>query len=365
MKTSDRKLIDELCTPRLIPLAAALTTVFVISWLLDGYLDALLHERFQMENRFVDDASFISHRLLEEREAADLTVVMLGGSVTREATLPEDELRAEARRRFGMNIAFLNLAGSNQSLGESLGIIDTLDLSPPTLLVQQFSFKMLDFAAEDLEREYLAPRITGLESAALSDGVDRTIRVQRALMPPVLLYRGAIAHYLTERRCHPVRLLVQVGREHCFRPIAVRRHYYTEGDRLSPQDKADYANDIRYTLLPRFRENREFSMTIVEQIVRLGRTRGMDAMLVNHPVDPAEASLSREADSAGFDELIERGEALARYVDLRFRSEFEADDFRDSMHLLRSGQEKYSAILLSLIHEEIHEKLYEGGMTGG
>jgi hypothetical protein len=356
MKPSRLEFIDELCRPRLMPLVAALATVVLVSWWLDGWLDVLLKQRFEMENRFVDGSSFISHRLLKPAAAADFTVVMLGGSVTREAALPEAELRAEARRRFGMDVAFLNLASSDQSLGESLGIVDTLDLSGSALLVQQFSFKMLDFGPDDLEREYLAPRITGLNTAALSEGVSPATRMQRELMPPVLLYRGAIEHYLVERVCHPVMLLSEGGRQFCFRPIPVKRTYYTERDRLSPEAKADYANDIRYTHLPRFLENREFSMRMLGRIVRLARTRGMDAILVNHPIDPAEVTLSREADRAGFEAMAERAETLGRYVDLRFRPEFDTSDFRDSMHLLPSGKQKYSAILMSLIEDQLNER---------
>lgn len=353
MDPSGQKFIDELCTPRLLPLTAAFATALLISWLLDGYLDTLLQQRFSIENRFVDGASFVSHRLLEPREGADFTVVMLGGSVTREAALPETELHAQAQQRFGMNVAFLNLASSSQTLGESLGILDTLALPGPALVVQQFSFKVLDFAPRDLEREYLAPRITGMRNAALSEGLSFETRLQHALMPTVLLYRGAIASYLSGRQCHPIMLLARAGREFCFRPIPVRRSYYAERDRLSAEAKADYVNDIRHTRLAAFRENRTFSMNTVERIVRLANARGMNVVLVNPPVDPAETSLEREADRAGFAQLARQAKALARYVDLRFRPEFSAEDFRDSQHLLDSGKEKYSAILLSLIDEQL------------
>jgi len=334
------------------PLAVALVTCLALSSWAGGYFRSAL--RSDVTRVFVDDSTYVSNRLatLAHEASSRPKVVIVGGSVAREATPLDAEMRALISDRYGRDVDFFNLGSSNQSTLSSLVIVQSLAWRPGDVLVVQYSFKKLDTPAAVIRSEYLDPPVvdawTGMFRHEMPSGIHFGDRLLHELLPDVLLHRSFINNFLELRGCGPINLVMQEQRAFCLRKMDVIRHYYKEA--MSPSEKRDYVAVIRHSVLPNFQQHHQANQNLILQAAEIAVNSGAKVLFINPPVDEQEYALQREVDRAGiFSNLVAALSAYGRYLDWRFDDSYRSDMFRDSQHMLQSGKRQFATQLIDAL----------------
>lgn len=324
----------------------ALVTLLVTLHLLARGLEHLTEDRLSLEQRFVDGTSYVSHRVANERFDADLNLVLLGASVTRESVLPDAELERRLAAVHGGSVRVRNLGCTNQTLQESYAILASLDAPPGTVVLMQSSFRKLNKDAAWYRDELLAPRFTNVE-------FESVLRfhgpVQAALYhatPDLLRVRTPISHYLEVRSCALATLWDPQASAHCLRPIRVVRHFYSRETQLSPGQKRSYVAEVEATRLPEAVAHHEEGYRWLGRLRDLAAERGFRYVLLDYPVAPLARPMERRVRAMiDYESSVEPLAGTARW-DLAFDPDFADRDYHDTYHLIGSGKDKLSEKLI-------------------
>jgi hypothetical protein len=266
----------------LILVAAVLLTVSILAglqWFVASGAFTVIPERLMLRIPN-DDYVNISYRIAELKRTPPTTpvVYLFGGSGTMEMMRSEAVLAGEISADSGIGVRVVSLAAHSQSMGQTLSLIDNLPsghgllaigLSPNRLIAApgsdagQVSGSPLaltspHLAAELVGRTSLGNRLPGL----LSGCFDFTLS------------------YLNQRLFR---------RSPDLRPITYTDHYYADGP------VASLARKKRGSLIelarerPRYAANVAYNLTLLAEVVRLGRQKGYAVTFFEQPLGP-EAS---------------------------------------------------------------------------
>ena len=233
----------------------------------------------------------------------------------------------------GRPVEVVNLATHNQSLAQTLALVDNLPRGNGLLAVGLSPNRFTTTPREDLG--LLAGRTLALTSPAL-EGFLRPYATRREPLPGVL---PGILDFATSY----VRQRASLS-DPWFAPLSYSHHYISDSYR--PAMSARYAGSRQELAreLPLYAANAAYNEAALRAIVKLGREKGYAVALFEQPLAP-------EASGPGWDAYLARYEAAVRalaasldvpYVTVAPSARLNADDFGDLFHLNGSGRSKWT-----------------------
>jgi len=257
-------------------------------------------------------------------------VYLIGGSSAREALVSGPSLAADVARLGGPSIAAWNAASSNQDFAETLAIVDNVPDSPTWVIIGVGPGRFTASPA-DSEQE-----VVGIGMLTRSSHLKRYVSEEygryaaaATILPGILNYLGGV---VGERLSDggPARLE--------YEPFK-----YTLERSYSPAQKDGMVATWFERAYPRFRENLDYNLAMLEQVVVCGQERGLHVVLVELP-------LNRKAVNGRFDRVLAMYQgpvrAMARerrvpYLDLDGEHALPSSDFHDLVHLVEPGRARW------------------------
>lgn len=337
MATPREDFLHGLKTPSISALAGAAATVYALgalcvatvgpSWLTDGNVRWLASGP-------EDDYAYATAAVLE-MDPGDETVVILGGSGTRESLSTEADLEQALAERLGRPIDVLDMTTDAQTLIEGAGLLDEVGAPPHLLVVFGVGGHTLSTSTDDLYVPYSMPRL-GFRNGVIDGEFARLgWPAARETGWPLVDNRN---FYLVRLPFIPVNLL-RGGTERA-------QHRFLG---LPPLAAENIHTDWSH-LLGRFRENHAMNLEILGRSVDRVRERGGRAVILEAPA--WEAWFGSDEESAFYAEV--HG-AIARFAKDRGLPVWTLDrdaglahaDFRDPAHLNNTdAQERYAQALV-------------------
>ncbi len=328
-------------SPLVLAVAAALAVLSVLALqhlALDGSFTAVSQGRFlRIAN---DDYVHVTYKVAQLRQHPPKgpTIYLFGGSGAMESIISEKSLAHAVRRAGGGPVHVVSLAAHQESLAQTLAIVDNLPpgqaviavglapsrlTTPPAVDASLLGGSPLLLRSPSLDQ--LAPRFYG-QSASSVKGV----------LPGMFDYA---LNYLKAR----VGAGVLPGAS-----MQYAHHYYPPGVKgATPAEKranlaavlaGDRANYDRYAA---------YNFAVLAQVIKVAKQRGFGVALFDQPLNQA-------AGAAGWGGLVSRyrtrAEALAHrydvaYLDVGRDVPLRDADYADLYHLLDRGRAKWQPVL--------------------
>jgi len=345
------KYLNHLLRPHWQPLLAAI--VCLILGLSSGgmYFKHLTLKSLSLPQQYVDDSSYISHIATRFTPQNKLTIILLGGSVTREATLQDDVIEKLWQEKYSEDIDFINIGSSNQSLFESLALLTTMGIPKNSIIVQQFSYKKINTNLDALKSEYLTPRTTYLDYSLLEPMLSFSDIIQRKLTPDLLLFAGPIRNYLAKRGCGYISLVSHEGRSRCYKDKIIKRFHYSGIKPMSKLEKTKYLREMQREVIPNYKRNYKLSIETLSKISNLVHSNGGKLVLAIYPFDQLEKEINDIITSSDlYNKVYSESNRLGKILHYGNSSDFSHDDFYDTQHLTLSGKNKFSDIFINKTH---------------
>ncbi|MES2675610.1 MAG: hypothetical protein V4660_15315 [Pseudomonadota bacterium] len=337
------------------PFVFAILTITLFLYGIEARIESLWLQKLKIENIFVGDASYAAFYAHRDENINLKSVVMIGGSVTREASLRDDEMEQLFYTKSGQHFQFLNLGSSDQSLLESAAILKTLNLAPGSIVFIQISFKKLTYSRENLREEYFRPRMAMLDYSMLNSFLSYSDIFMRLITPKIILNRNPFHNMEKEKKCGHVDLLFDSSA--CYYANEVIRHKYEKVETLSLDSKKKLANNMENTMLPAYLKNNQFSSQVLREIVTQLKAINVTPILIEYPVSEVERPLDLHVRSET--DYLQKIAVLFSdviYLDWALDPDFKVEDFVDLQHMLISGKQKLSNKLLNYIESNFFIK---------
>jgi len=344
--------------PLVLAAAAALALVALLaleSFLVDGGLTTVSQGRLlRIAN---DDYVHIAYRVaeLQKHPPSVPTIYLFGGSGAMESVVGERSLAAAVRRDSGEDVDVVSLAAHQQSLAQSLVIVDNLPPGPGVVLVGLAPMRFTPSPAADarlLSGRPLLLRSPRLE--LLSSKLFGKHPPFGGALPGIFDYTGA---YLRARAADGV---FWGGR------ISYTPHYYPSGEKGAlPLAKRLNVDAVLTRDGALYAQYGHYNFTVLRELIRLARERGYLVALYDQPLNSSAAG----PDWAGvLPDYRSRAEALARrtgavYLHVERGVHLEDADFADLYHLLSSGRAKWQPELARQVAGLVRE-LDTGTLVG-
>lgn len=327
------------------PFVFAVATVLLILFFLEKKIESLWLQDLKIENVYVGDSSYAAYRALTANKIGLKTVVMIGGSVTREASLLDAQMERLFYSTYNQPIQFLNLGSSDQTLAEGAAIVKTLELAPGSIVFIQLSFKRLDYSPEKYRAEYFRPNMAMLDYSIMNNVLNYSDVFMRSITPQIILNRNSFHNMEKEKHCNHKDLISMSSP--CYTARKIIRHGYEESNRLDENAKKVYLDEIKNIVFPNYLKNGEFSATVLQELLLYIKQIGAIPVLIEYPVSDIEKPLNIKVRKDT--DYIKQVSALSNdiaYLDWSFDSDFVEQDFYDTQHMLMSGKQKLSEKLL-------------------
>jgi len=265
-------------------------------------------------------------------------VVLLGGSSGREAIASGRSLAADVRADGGPRIAAYNLSSRMQRYAQSWAIVDNLPDTPTTVLV-----------GVNLGRFTTSPKsnynqVIGRELLLKSESLRRWVvsrsgehRYSYTILPGIF---SALTTYAQQRERDFLF-------KHRLHPLPYRTHAFDRRQALSPAAKQKLVRKWLSDYYPAFQRVLDFNVAMLDQLVRRGKQRGLDIVIVELPYN-------REAVGTAFDPALAAYRAPTReiaerhgvpYLDFNDRLAIPSAAFLDLSHLRPDGRAAWQAEL--------------------
>ena len=311
-----------------------------------------------------DDFTYVSWSTgaLKRNPPAMPLVVLTGGSDAREAMSSGPSFAAQVKKAGGPLVSAWNLSCRKQRFAQTLAIIDSLPDTPTTVLI---GLNLGRFSSTP-ERNF--DQVTGsdllLNSATLRRYARQRYGVDKysyTIVPGIGTYLAT----LVERRM----AALEDGE------FALPKYLPHQWDQwgLRPRAKLEQAmrNWLRPTgdfaaaagdEFPDYKKNLAFNLALLDEVVRRGKERGFNIVLVDLPYDRAVIGHSFDAALAMYKAPCRK---IAKkygipYLDFNSQLNLTIKDFRDLSHLRPSGRKIWET---ELAHELVG--LYRSGAIDG
>jgi hypothetical protein len=297
-----------------------------------------------------DDYVHLSYRLanLKKHPPAGPTVYLFGGSGAMESFVSESSLAAVIERHSGGPVNVVSLAAHQQSLAQTLALIDNLPPGPAVLAVGLAPSRFTTAPADDEQlltgRPLLlrSPRLEQLAARLFAPGaprkrglggvVDRAgsfLRARAGVLPGMLDYAGSYLRARAENGPF-------WGTE-----IDYSGHYYPPGatgalplaKRL--EIRAVLSRDKRL-----YAEYGDYDLVVLDEILKLAAERGDTVVLWDQPLNSSAAGPTWGGVSTSYRRRVTalaRSEGVA-YLDVAGHLALRDADFADLYHLLDHGR---------------------------
>ena len=323
-------------------LVAALLLVGVTLLLLQG---AVLNGDFTAlsQGRYTripnDDYVHITYELgqLKKHPPQGTTVYLFGGSGAMESIVSQDSLAAAIAADGGGPVNAISLAAHQQTLAQTLAIIDNLPPGKAVLLIGLAPSRLTTGPSQDVGllsgKPIIArsPRLESLAPKLYGQGAS-----PRGVIPGIFDYLGS---YLRQRASAGPFWGLSI-------PYAT--HYYPPGVKgASASAKVGTLPEVLANDQRNYAANADYDFELLRQIVLLARERGYTVVFYDQPLNVAAGGATWGGVLPAY---RARAEALASqsgvpYLHLQAASGVKNADFADLYHLLDRGRVKWQPVL--------------------
>ena len=290
-----------------------------------------------------DDYVHVTYELgkLRKDPPKGTTVYLFGGSGTIESFVTQKALAAAIAKAGGGDVNVISLAAHQQTLAQTLAIIDNLPPGKAVLLIGLAPSRLSPSPKEDVGLlsgrpiiapspwlAKLAPRLYG--KAAPFGGV----------IPGIFDYLGS---YLRQRAATGPFWGLSI-------PYAI--HYYPPGSKgASPLAKRQQIFKILRRDRNAYAKHGAYNFFILQQIVKLSQERGYKVVFYDQPLNVSAGGPTWGGVLPAYQK---RAEAMAKhfgvpYIHVQNGIHLVDADFADLYHLLDSGRAKWQAELAKLV----------------
>jgi hypothetical protein len=284
-----------------------------------------------------DDYVHVSFRVadLKKHPPAIPVVYLFGGSGTLELLHSESALAGAVAAAAGTPVEVVDLAAHNQSLGQTLAIVDNLPASRGLLAVGVSPNRLT--ASPRADAGQLSGRPLALTSPHLVEVLAGRVDTGRrlpGLLPGILDFAVS---YVRSRASLSTPWLSSVTRAD---------HYYVDGEAASMSARIAGSREELVREKQLCDTYASYNLAVLAEVVRVGREKGFTVALFEQPLAPEasgpewQAFLTRYR--TGIGELARR-EGVP-YIDVQPRARLSADDFVDFFHLRGSGRDKWTEV---------------------
>jgi hypothetical protein len=259
------------------------------------------------------------------------SVYLLGGSSARESIVSEASLARRVERYGGPRIAVFNLGSMNQNFAQSLAVADSVPDTPALLLIGVNPGRFTP------TREVNEMQAVGRELLLDSGFLRRYVRSTSDEYARAYTILPGVFSYLTSyTQEHAADLLS--GR---FAALGYRQHRYTLKRQRSLEQKEALVVRWNTRRAPVFEENLEYNLTMLEQLLRRARERGVDVALLELPYNQDVIGSDFDWVRAAYQPEVRRlADAFGvPYVDFVRELPLADRDFHDLSHLVEPGRE--------------------------
>jgi hypothetical protein len=322
--------------PLVLVLAALLAAAALFAFqglLLRGDLPAISQGRLLRITN--DDYLHIAYKLgqLKKHPPNGPTIYLFGGSGAMESIVSEASLARAIDAAGGGRVNVISMAAHQESLAQTLAIIDNLPPGPAVLAIGLAPMRFTTSPAADAgllsgrpilvrspRLDALAPKLYGRNSPFWG------------ILPGIFDYAGA---YLRVRAADGPFWGVRIPYAH---------HYYPPGaSGALPLAKRRNVLDVLARDSRLYAENADYNFTVLTEILRLAKERGYAVVFWDQPLNASAAG----ADWGGVvPAYTRRAHALARsagvpYIQLEPGLGLRDADYADLYHLLERGRVKW------------------------
>lgn len=327
-------------SPWLLVLAAAVTVVAlaeVQNAVTSGAATALPESRL-LRMPF-DDWGNVSYQvaLLKRHPPRHLPVYLVGGSNVRKCIADDASLAAAIRSRDGVPVEVHDFGSMNQTLGETMAIVDNLPRSSGGVLLIGVNQARFAYSPDQV-----APELEGRELLLSSPALRQFMRIHRGHLawPPTILpgIFNYVATYFQDN-------------EHWFLDlrlpsIAYKRHKYTLPRLLSRAAKnADVQTWLNTDGRPGGTFDRwfAFNAALLQATVKLARQRGFTVALLEAPENHAIVGHKFDRYKRVYQPFCRELAAQygASYLNFVGRIGLDNGDFYDVTHMVEPGRAKW------------------------
>ena len=326
--------------PLVLVAAAALTALFLFLLqvaVTSGAFTAISQSRYDRIHN--DDYVHITYKLgqLKRHPPKGATIYLFGGSEAMESIVSQTSLARAVAKAGGGQTAVISLAGHQQTLAQTLAIIDNLPRGNAVLLVGLAPSRFTTSPAQDVgllsgkpfiapspRLAQLAPQLYG-KSAPL-DGI----------LPGIFDY---MISYASQR--------ASLSRPWGAR-VSYAHHYYPAGAHAaSTAAKRSTIAQVLAADQGNYAANSGYNFTVLRQIVLLGQERGFTVAFYDEPLNVAIGGAGWGGVATAY---RARAELLAQrygvaYLQPQAASNVTNGDFADLYHLLQRGRFKWQPVL--------------------
>jgi hypothetical protein len=346
-----------LLKPRLTPII----TGFVIAQCLLAVVGTKLEKIFTVDANLPQIfsgghayASYHAHHINDTEKIKKTVpkVVMIGGSVTREAVILDENFADKFNTLHGAPINFKNLGSSSQTLFEGISLLETMSLSKGSVVIFQMSFKRMQYSYIDLKSHFSKPKILFLDNTWLHKQLKLHDQLITKLTPKVLRYKLPLVKFYTGKKCKLYELLDRSS--NCYSNTEITRHGY-KTTRMTQKRKEIYVDDMFRVIRPKYLLNHNYSFNILENYLKRLKDKEINVILLEYPVDSTEFDVNNKIRAnSDYINKVQKLAMFAEYYDLLQLSTLTNDDLRDSQHMLTTGKDKVTIKLMHILNKYIH-----------
>ncbi len=320
----------------LVLVAAALLTILTLAglqWFVASGAFTVIPERLMLRIPN-DDYVNISYRIadLKRRPPTTTVVYLFGGSGTMEMIRSESTLASAISADSGAGVDVVSLAAHNQSIGQTLSLVDNLPAGHGLLAIGLSPNRLIAAPSSDASQVSGSPlALTSSRLAAELVGRTSLKKPLPGLLPG--MFDFAVS-YFNQRI---------FTRTPDLSPITYADHYYTDGPIASPSAKAQGSVAELAREKPLYAANAAYNLAVLAEVVRLGREKGYAVTFFEQPLGPEASGPAWDAYLHLSPRHRRRRPATRRVRHCRQpQAGLRANDFADLFHLVDSGRDKWT-----------------------
>jgi hypothetical protein len=324
----------------LIVLAAALLAVAALAglqWFVASGAFTAIPERLMLRIPN-DDRVNVSYRVARLKRTPPTTpvVYLFGGSGTEEMIRSEGALAGAVSNDAGTEMSVVSLASHQQSIGETLALIDNLPRGRGLLAIGLSPNRLISTPSSD------AAQLSGSPLALTSPHLVAVLAGRTSLkkrLPGLLtgVFDFALT-YLNQRvftKSPDLGLITYAG------------HYYADGPvaSLAAKERGQAIELARER--PQYAANVAYNLAALAAAVRLGREKGYTVTFFEQPLGPEASGPAWSAYLAAYRADVARvgGSLGVPDISVQPQAGLRNDDFADLFHLVNSGRDKWTPLL--------------------
>jgi len=321
----------------LIVLTAALLAVAVLAglqWFVASGRFTVLPERLMLRIPN-DDYVHVSYRVAELRAKPPTgrVVYLFGGSGTMEMMRSEAALASDVVAAGGPRVTVVSLAAHQQTIGQTLALIDNLPRGHGLLAIGLSPNRLLATPAAD------ARQVAGSPMALTSPSLAAALAGKASLKERLPGLLSGICDYAVSWANQRV-----FTRSPDLSLISYAHHYHSTNATANSAARRSGSVVELDRERPRFDANVAYNLAMLAAAVHLGREKGYDVTFFQQPLAPEASGPAWQAYLAGYRHDLAgiMSSASVPDIDVQAQARLRPNDFYDLFHLVNSGRDKWS-----------------------